>query len=190
MLEQKFHRFSITESFFPLGDKLLLPTGQLLQVYRIMFSPLTLFGKLLFFIILFRDTSSLCIDHILAKIRQCRHFSTQLHTPYTILPFIFMWNIIITIPNNPTESHTFARLVHSTDALSKILYALLLLFDVGFSFYCLLQQWRSFSLEQNSGYICRQPFIHYCGPHQVWGRTEKVHLIESSRRFSEHTQNL
>ena len=35
----------------------------------------------------------------------------------------------------------------------------------------------SFSLEQNSGCSCRQAFIHYCGLHQVWGITEKLHLI-------------
>ena len=35
----------------------------------------------------------------------------------------------------------------------------------------------SFPLEQNSGCSCRQAFIHYCGLHQVWGITEKLHLI-------------
>ena len=41
-----------------------------------------------------------------------------------------------------------------------------------------------FSLEQNSGCSCRQAFIHYCGLHQVWGRTEKLHLIRHSFQFS------
>ena len=35
----------------------------------------------------------------------------------------------------------------------------------------------SFSLEQNSGCSCRQAFIHYCGLHQVWRGTEKLHFI-------------
>ena len=48
---------------------------------------------------------------------------------------------------------------------------------VDFSFCCFLKYTSSFSLEQNSGCSCRQAFIHYCGPHQVWGRTEELHLI-------------
>ena len=40
-----------------------------------------------------------------------------------------------------------------------------------------LKYWSGFSLEQNSGCLCRQAFIHYCGLHQVWGRTEKLCLI-------------
>ena len=50
-------------------------------------------------------------------------------------------------------------------------------FCVDFSFCCLLKYMRSLSLEQNSGCICRQAFIHYCGLHQVWGRTEKLCLV-------------
>ena len=37
---------------------------------------------------------------------------------------------------------------------------------------------------------CRQAFIHYCGLHQVQGRTEKLHPYMGSNRFTEHAQNL
>ena len=64
---------------------------------------------------------------------------------------------------------------------SKLSFIALIIFDVGFSFCCLLKQWNSFSLEQNSGCICRQAFIHYCGLNQVWGRTEKLCFIWAVR---------
>ena len=53
-----------------------------------------------------------------------------------------------------------------------------------------LQDINSFSLEQNSSCSCRQVFIHYCGLHQVWGRTEKTAPYMGSKRFYEHAQNL
>ena len=48
----------------------------------------------------------------------------------------------------------------------------------------------SFSLEQNCGCSCRQAFIHYCGLHQVYGKTKKNLPYMGFNRFYEHAQNL
>ena len=61
--------------------------------------------------------------------------------------------------------------------------------SVDFSFCCIIKQLVD-SLEQNIG-CWRQAFIQpTAGLHQVWGRTEMLHLYMGSKWFYEHSQNL
>ena len=72
---------------------------------------------------------------------------------------------------------------NSATSAPKLADSLLHLFRVGLAWYTIgiyhsvMKYLSSFSLEQNSGCSCRQAFIHYCGLHQVWARTEKLCLI-------------
>ena len=60
---------------------------------------------------------------------------------------------------------------------SHVSSQLLLIFCVDFSFCWLNLEIKLVFSGTEQLLYCRQAFIHYCGPHQVWKRTKKLHLI-------------